>query len=290
MFLFSFFFPKILVTTTPFILTPPYSVTSETQGRNITLSTTTRVQIGQCYAFEHSNALPCYISPTTIIEPISISSQGNFTFSPIYLSDVETFPIIDPDNQQCCCSLTVHGRSVLYPNGKVHLRFDFEDETDVVLVSACLQGEETARTTHHGAHAKRVRSYLFDTSYAYVESGYTHCTQLSLSLPCDAPFSIDTDIVEVRIFCRVDVTVEKEEFESKYGVLSIELPCKVWPMTPFVKEKDPYEVSDEIKESYLKIVRNEHDHVPMDILIHDLTNLSLYMKERESIDRGQFNE
>lgn len=244
------------------------------------------MKIGQCFSFEHSNALPCYISPTTIIEPISISSQGNFTLSPLFLSDVQTFPVIDADTEKPCCSLTVTGSSVLSPNGKVFLHFTFdEDDCDVVLVSACLQGEEIARTTRHGTDAKRVRSFLFDTAHAYVESVYTSFAQLSLSLPCDAPFSIETDLVEVRIFCRVDVTVEKEGFESGYGVYSIELPCKVWPITPQKDETDPCEVSDDIKETYFNIVRNVNDD-HLDIIFRDLTTLSLFMKEKESIGGG----
>jgi hypothetical protein len=275
-----------MIATAPFMLIPPFSANQMDDGVT-TRAQTTRVTIGQCFAFEHSLNLPCHVSPSTIIEPISISSHGNFSLGSIFLSDTRTYTITDPDSGKSCTTLTVTGASVLSPNGKIHLRFDLEDDTNIVLLSACLQGEETSRTTFHGSCNKRVRSYIFDTSYAYVEAGYSDYNELTLSLPCNSPFSIQTDLVEVRIFCRVDVTVENSGFDSGYGVLSIEIPCKVWPITPHFNEKDPDEISDEVKQTFLDIVRHENDEIPMEFLIQDLTYLSLSMKERESSELGE---
>lgn len=190
-----------------------------------------KIRIGTINAINHPTPHPIAIPATTQIEiePSRVSvCRTNCGWGGTNNNDVRTVPLEDSGRK--CCRLTIVGGRVMYPGDKVLLHFDFlekeeedrhhhndggADEIRPLLlrcyqVSACLYGEEKAIGID-GKTKRRTRYNVFDTSTAEVEHGYTDSVSLTLALPLDnCPVTLETDLVEATVTCRIDVTVSDE--------------------------------------------------------------------------------
>ena len=159
-------------------------------------------------------------------------------------SDVRTLRVTDQTGSPCCI-LTLVGTSIMCPGGRALIEFEFNE--DLLLMSrkcaavdgsagllgsllpchrvnVSLQGEEVA--CHDDGSRRRTRAYIFDSANSAVETGYTDSVSLSLALPLDCPCSLRTDLVEIKIMCKVEITISRQNGEG-YDVLRLELPCEV---------------------------------------------------------------
>jgi hypothetical protein len=89
-------------------------------------------------------------------------------------------------------------------------------------VSACLKGEELA--LYEDGTTQRTRSLVLDTCHEYVDPGVTDRVSKSLLLPVDAPFSMQTDVVELSMHVQVEITVKENNI---YNNLRLDIPCHV---------------------------------------------------------------
>ena len=210
------------------------------------------------HAINHPTPHPIAISPTVKIElePSRVSVHrtncgygGLTTNNNNHNNDVDIRVIPLQEGGQKCCNLTIVGGRVMHPGDKVLLHFDFLDRQEEEVpspngdnaggdskvdqpppplrcygVSACLYGEERAIGID-GVTKRRTRYNVFDTSNAEVEHGYTDAVSLSLKLPSsfdNCPVTLTTDLVEVTVTCRIDVTVGNDGGRSSVGGVSTE--------------------------------------------------------------------
>ena len=207
------------------------------------------------HAINHPTPHPIAITPTARIElePSRVSvHRANCGYGGCKTNnnkdvDIRVIPL--QERGQKCCNLTIVGGRVMHPGDKVLLHFDFlvilEEEVplpngdDIVGdskvdqhssplrcygESACLFGEERAIGID-GVTKRRTRYNVFDTASAEVEHGYTDEVSLSLKLPSsfdNCPVTLTTDLVEVTVTCRIDVTVGDDGRKSSVGSVSIE--------------------------------------------------------------------
>jgi hypothetical protein len=175
--------------------------------------------------------------------------------------------VADPTGRPCCI-LTVLGNTTAWiPGNRVILQLDFPrchheiihgnennnnnknkggvDEDGIgtqhkewlpcYQVSACLTAEEVA--VYEDGSKKRTRLYDLDTCHEPIDPTTTERVCLSLFLPMDCPCSVQTDIVEISLHCRVDITVGKKTLielaslssssqQQSYNNLRLDLPCR----------------------------------------------------------------
>lgn len=210
-------------------------------------------RIGSCIVMAHSSGLPCHVSADEIYAP-----QGHTTVIDRKSKwDTKTMRVSDPSGNPCCI-LTVFGSSVMSPGvGQLLLQFDFEQLSNCHLVSACLEGYETAKRSYDGRGDHRTRTLLLDANHDIVEPGYTERVPLQLHLPPDCPVTLETDIVRVQICCRVDITISNKS--GKFTNLRLTLPVRVVHPAKAEELEDPQEEdnSDDMRDLLLKDSRHD---------------------------------
>ena len=138
----------------------------------------------------------------------------------------------DPSGHACCI-LTAFGSTVMSPGvGQLVLQFDFEESSQCHLVSACLEGYETAIRSYNGKGDYRTRTLLLDATHDTVELGFTESVPLRLQLPMDCPITVHTDLVRVEFLCRVDICLSSTQTPSgsqphQFTNLHLTLPVRV---------------------------------------------------------------
>eukprot|EP00978_Attheya_sp_CCMP212_P003821 scaffold8102_cov53-Attheya_sp.AAC.1 len=226
----------------------------------------TSVKMGTCTAMAHPRGLPCHVPVTALHEPAQISARRRFRHGD---TAVQTLRVTSNDNGRPCCLLSMVGLSTLYPGGQVLLQFDFTpalvlgnendnnnaEEQQKMLpcfqVCACLEGEELAIQRASGGMevgegaTRRTRYNVFDSAHERVEPGYTDTISMTFILPLDAPCTLQTDIVQVLVRCKVDLTVGRMENDKVvgYDTLQLEVPCQVVHQEP--QENDIETADDE---------------------------------------------
>lgn len=221
-----------------------------------------------------------------------------------------------------CCILTIVGAKVMIPGGKILLQFHFEpeviygvrdnndlDEHDFandydasellpcLQIGTCLYGEELAVNSNENKKVK-TRSYIFDTAHSLIEPGCNDTVAMTLSLPMDCPCTLKTDLAEMNIFCKIELTVDDtrggaKQSKKHYEILRLELPCDVVhtfvdvedgaaadesetsPVDVFAiaaREKKKLDEGNDVK---IASVRSDDDRVLTRDILGDLTMLSL---------------
>ena len=219
----------------------------------------TKIRIGTIHAVAHPTPYPISLSSTFNAEPWRTSIQrvnGGWDNSNVR-------SIIMEEGGYKCAVLTIVGGVVMVPGENVLLHFNFtnnidnddmEDEvsagddgssTCIVkshhyslpchMVSACLQGEEHALGMD-GSRTK-TRSYMFDTAYANVDPDCTKSISLNLTLPLDSPISLDTNLVNIEVTCRVDMTVKIPNSDT-FKFLTVQFPCQIVSSVALDQEQD----------------------------------------------------
>ena len=220
MLLFLLLLKPLLANIPVTVLTPIYNTVPESTDAK------GRVRYGECSVLAHSNGLPCHLSTDDIHIP-----TGRTTINRSPPNDVKTLRIANPEGRLCCV-LTVLGSSSMNPGGPLYLQFDLPSNVanrdswiPCYQIAACLEGQEMSIL--EGGTKRRTRSYLFDTAHETVDGGCTERLGLSLLLPLDCPCSLKTDLVEVNISCRVDLTVDGDKDHLTYSNLRLDIPINV---------------------------------------------------------------
>lgn len=221
-----------------------------------------RVKVGSCVAMAHSSGLPCHVSATDMQHrnagPITVRRRPHSSSDApsAAANNIPTLRVADPYGNPCCI-LTVIGDTMKWiPGSRVILQLDFphprrrrrkndrydddnveENDNNSELVwipcyqaSACLTGEEMA--VYEDGSRKRTRLYSLDTSHETIDPQTTQRVCLSLFLPLDCPCTVETDLVEIAVQCRVDITVGnvasvQSGSNPVYTNLRLDLPCRV---------------------------------------------------------------
>jgi hypothetical protein len=230
-----------------------------------------RVKVGSCVAMAHSVGLPCHLSATEIqhrhaglmtvrrSQHYSNAQISSTSATSAAANNIPTLRVADPNGNPCCI-LTVIGDTMKWiPGSRIILQLDFpnprsdrqssrrrknnknydeeeEQEQPNALVwipcyqaSACLTGEEVA--VYEDGSKKRTRLYSLDTSHEMIDPQTTHRVCLTLFLPLDCPCTVQTDLVEISVQCRVDITVGTAATATSnapiYTNLRLDLPCRV---------------------------------------------------------------
>ena len=147
-----------------------------------------------------------------------------------------------------CCILTIVGAKIMTPGGNLLLQFHFEPEVvlgtneeinmndddnyllSCLQIGACIYGEELAISNSDETKKNKTRGYIFDTAYSMIEPGCNDTVAMTLSLPLDCPCSLKTDLVEMNIYCKIELTVNYIKYgkrRNKNETLRLELPCDV---------------------------------------------------------------
>jgi hypothetical protein len=187
--------------------------------------TSGRVKIGLVEGMAHSIGLPCHLSATERHRPRG-QMTVNTSSSRGVRNDIQTLRVSNSKGQPVCV-LTVVGAAKLTPGSRIHMKWDFPLRVGsgwqpCYQVSACLQGEELA--LYEDGTTQRTRSLVLDTCHEYVDPGVTDRVSKSLLLPVDAPFSLQTDVVELSMHVQVEITVKENEI---YNNLRLDIPCHV---------------------------------------------------------------
>lgn len=194
------------------------------------------------------------------------------------------------------CLLQAVGSRVMLPGGKMLLQFDFNPEelllttptrsdTDgaatilkCLQIGACLRGEEVAC---HGTTRVVTRTYILDVCHAYVDSD-VDTISMTLGLPLDSPCSLSTELVEISIVCRIELTVEHLKTEASgrhpYDILTLDLPVEVVE-TKIFQEEENYTGEQHLlgtPNSSLNSDEEQLHRIPQDLL-NDMTMLSIRM-------------
>lgn len=250
----------------------------------------TRVQVGLCSAKAHSNFLSCYVSASTYARKPQIGVSSTSLCSTMTIRDIRYLRMTNADGHPACLLQAV-GSRVMLPGGKMLLQFDFNpeellsvsvrDSDDVAIlkclqIGACLRGEEVAC---HGTTRVVTRTYILDICHAYIDSD-VDTISMTLGLPLDSPCSLSTELVEISIVCRIELTVERMKTETSgrypYDILTLDLPVEV------VETKIFQEEENSTGEQHMLHTPNSYAHeeqihrIPQDLL-NDLTMLSIRM-------------
>lgn len=186
--------------------------------------TSGRVKIGLVEGMAHSIGLPCHLSATERHRPrgqmtvTTSSSRGRVR------NDLQTLRVSNSRGQPVCV-LTIVGAAKLTPGSRIHMKWDFPLRVGGGgdwQPCACLQGEELA--LYEDGTTQRTRSLVLDTCHEYVDPGVTDRVSKTLLLPVDAPCSLQTDVVELSMHVRVEITVKENDI---YNNLRLDIPCHV---------------------------------------------------------------
>ena len=212
------------------------------------------------HAIAHSAGLPTYITSTEASDatPTQLTANTNPPSCDIVSrrtaeKRTSTHRIVDGKDSFCGLMTLVGIGGSLVPGTRLGIRVRFpideNDEccngTDNIIpchrVCCALVGEEYAifedSTQTTGADnqpnnkgvKKRVktRSYVFDSKYELIESGYTEVISMGLLLPMDCPVSVKTDLVEISISLKIEFTTSDIGTEKKFSTIRLDLPCTV---------------------------------------------------------------
>jgi hypothetical protein len=187
--------------------------------------TSGRVRIGRVEGMAHSIGLPCHLSATERHRPRG-QMTVNTSSSRGVRNNLQTLRVSNARGQPVCV-LTVVGAARLTPGSRIHMKWDFPLRVGggwqpCYQVSACLKGEELA--LYEDGTTQRTRSLVLDTCHEYVDPGVTDRVSKSLLLPVDAPFSMQTDVVELSMHVQVEITVKENDI---YNNLRLDIPCHV---------------------------------------------------------------
>jgi hypothetical protein len=266
----------------------------------------TRVQVGLCSAKAHSNSLSCHVSPSTYARKPQIGVSSTGLCSTMTIRDTRYLRMTNTDGIPACLLKAV-GSRVMLPGGRMLLQFDFNPDELLLLtnghnnepslssspsvlkclqIGACLRGEEVAC---HGTTRVVTRTYVLDTGHAYVDSDVDSIS-MTLGLPLDSPCSLSTELVEISIVCRIELTVETDRIGASgrhsYEVLTLELPVEVVETKIFQEEEENYTGEMNLLGTPRPSFYENEDSVnqiPQDIL-NDLTMLSIRMLDAVEVD------
>ena len=218
-------------------------------------------------AMAHSSGLPCGVLTTMELQQWSGRLTVHHRHSAAHsqhichrqghmASQIQSMRVTDPQSGHPVCLLTVMGANVLHPGSRVVIKLDFprKERRDadpwvpVHQASACIEGEEVAIRLRDGQRT-RARAYLLDTAHvARIDPACMESVSLSMTLPLSAPCTVETERVEVRIRCIVDVCCGNANASSgaqeNYRNLRLEIPCQVvhathaWEEMQFEEEKE----------------------------------------------------
>lgn len=224
-------------------------------------ATSGRVKFGTCLGMAHSIGLPCHLSSMDINRP-----KGQMTVRApldprLDQRDMQTIRVSTTEGRPVCL-LTVVGSQNLKPDSRIQLQWDFPsteqqglcdnadghthehklvlDHAPCYQVAACLQGEEHA--VYEDGTTRRTKSFLLDTCHEYVMPEVTETVTKTLWLDGSRmggdrfPCSLTTDIMELSVWCQVDITVLEDNPEnnkstaistSNYSNLSLNIPVRI---------------------------------------------------------------
>ncbi|KAG7341149.1 hypothetical protein IV203_023100 [Nitzschia inconspicua] len=245
-----------LVTTDPYATAKSTLQQSQQQSSSPSMVPTTRVKFGTCLGMAHSNGLPCHLSASELARPagqmtVKHNNNQNNTSRLANNHDCQTIQIRNSQGQPVCV-LRVMGLQTATPGCYLHLEWQFDKHPVVPCyqVSACIQGEE--RAVMENGTSTRTRSILVDTCHDWVEPGITDTISKSLLLDNGVGINsngtqvgmtedgfplcgLQTDLVHIRLWLQVDITVDGESSSShstsnnnlEYSNLSLQLPLHV---------------------------------------------------------------
>ena len=217
-------------------------------------------------AVSHGDTLLCTLTSTEIhdssrLGDLTVHCHGPTMFRPVSLGstqDCQSMRVSDPSGKPVTV-LTVLGATKLSPGGRLQLQFDFPDFDKVgtswapcFQASACLQGEELAlQRESRGALPKRnrARKHLLSTAHEVLDPACTERICLTLLVPSDAPCSVSTDILDISIWCVVDLTVGIASGSTITGHqnLRLEIPCFLGhPKSAFESQIDEDDRIDDV--------------------------------------------
>ena len=198
----------------------------------------------------HSSGLPCGVLTATELEQwggrLTVHHRHSAAHSQHichrrghHHSQVQSMRVTDPKTGHPVCLLTVMGATLLHPGSRIVIKLDFPrtQEPNVKWVpahqaSACIEGEEVAIRMRDGKRT-RARAYLLDTAHvARIDPSCVESVSLSLLVPLSAPYTIETERVEVRIRCIIDICCSDiddlaQKGKEDYRNLRLEIPCQV---------------------------------------------------------------
>jgi hypothetical protein len=244
--------------------------------------------IGSCSAMAHSVGLPCHVTATQLSQPpgqILVNRRGSSSLGGMLMarcrspeaasvvrSNLQTMRITDLQGMPVCV-LTVMGVAIASPGSRIVLKLDFpiprrgrrpDPWTPCYQVSASLEGEEVA--LYLDGTRKRAQAYQFDTAHELVDPDCTERVCLSLQVPLDAPTTVSTDIVEIKLKCILDITVgsgtssgdESQQQHPQYSNLRLELAGRiVHPLSEYEVMLAGEDVDQDEDDAYLKLPLDE---------------------------------
>lgn len=203
------------------------------------------------HAVSHGDTLLCTLTSTEVHNRsgqghVTVHTQGAAMFRSVRLSDAcQTMRVSDPSGAPVAV-LTVLGATQLSPGSRLLLQLDFPNPekpcanwVPCYQASACLQGEEMVlpRPTKGSApKRRRARQLLLATAHEILDPDCAERVCLNLLVPADAPCSVQTDVVEISLWCVVDLTVgtssrsDTATTKSKaagHHNLRLEIPCRM---------------------------------------------------------------
>jgi len=228
---------------------------SQSQSNKTSL---TRVHVGDLHAIAHSAGLPTYITSTEASDatPTQLTVNANPPSCDIVSrltaeKRTSTHRIVDGKGSFCGLMTLVGVGGPLLPGTRLGIRVRFPiDENDECCngadiipchrVCCALVGEEYAifegsdqstgadNQPNKGVKKRvKTRSYVFDSTYVLVESGYTEAITMGLLLPLDCPVTVKSDLVEVSISLKIEFTTSDIGTEKKFSTIRLDLPCTV---------------------------------------------------------------
>lgn len=225
----------------------------------------------------HGDTILCTLRSTEIhdasgLGQLTVHCNGPTMFRPVSLGsaqDCQSMRVSDPSGKPVTV-LTVVGAAKLSPGSRLLLQFDFPDNEKVgkgswalcYQASACLQGEEIAlQRESRGSLPKRhrARKLLLSTAHEVLDPVCTERICLTLLVPSDAPCSATTDVMDISIWCVVDLTVGTSSSSSGHQILRLEIPCRVGhPKSAFESQiHDDDRVDDIVDESVDSFYSND---------------------------------
>lgn len=219
----------------------------------------TRVHVGDLHAIAHSAGLPTYITSTEASDatPTQLTVNANPPSCDLVsrrTAEKRTSVHRIVDGKGSFCGLMtlvgIGGPLILGTRLGIRVRFpiDENDEccngADIIpchRVCCALVGEEYAifegsdqstgadnQPINKGVKKRvKTRSYVFDSKYELVESGFTEALSMGLLLPLDSPVTVKTDLVEVSISLKIEFTTSNIGTEKKFSTIRLDLPCTV---------------------------------------------------------------
>ena len=221
----------------------------------------------------HGDTVLCTLRSTEIhdssgLGQLTVHCNGPTMFRPVSLGsarDCQSMRVSDPTGKPVTV-LTVVGAATLSPGSRLLLQFDFPDIDRVgkswalcYQASACLQGEEIAlQRESRGGLVKRhrARKHLLATASEVMDPVCTERICLTLLVPLDAPCSVTSDVLDISIWCVVDLTVDTATNGNnnnnntpggQHQNLRLEIPCVIsHAKSAFESQIDQADLADDI--------------------------------------------